>query len=206
MVLTNCLRKLLSLGVLQKPTGSPCRHSWECGFRCYRSYLYSNVGGFCDRTVGKSQLTDYHCLGNGSQILLPWDQFILPIGKIGMEIFRLLGIPYERNKLLHPDYDWAEFTYGDLLGSFGYALSAHDGRWFGNRYFLGGFIGLFFFTRYHAGCTNHKVMTKLNLSNSRCSPTKTFCFFLQLDCRPFYFLLRNCYSGPEQGFSWCRPS
>ena len=35
--------------------------------------------------------------------------------KIGMEIFRLLGIPYERNKLLHPDYDWAEFNYGDLL-------------------------------------------------------------------------------------------
>ncbi len=35
--------------------------------------------------------------------------------KIGMEIFRLVGIPYEKNKLLKPDYDWGSFRYSDLF-------------------------------------------------------------------------------------------
>ena len=35
--------------------------------------------------------------------------------KIGMEVFRLLGISYQPNKFLKPDYDWSNFTYSDLL-------------------------------------------------------------------------------------------
>jgi len=35
--------------------------------------------------------------------------------KIGMEVFRLLGISYQQNKFLKPDYDWSSFTYSDLL-------------------------------------------------------------------------------------------
>ena len=35
--------------------------------------------------------------------------------KIGMEVLRLFGIPYQKNKFLRPDYDWSNFTYPDLL-------------------------------------------------------------------------------------------
>ena len=35
--------------------------------------------------------------------------------KIGMEIFRLLGISYKENRLLRPDYEWSNFSYADLL-------------------------------------------------------------------------------------------
>jgi len=35
--------------------------------------------------------------------------------KIGMILLDLMGINYPRNKLLNPDYDWAHFTYKELL-------------------------------------------------------------------------------------------
>jgi uncharacterized protein (DUF2062 family) len=34
--------------------------------------------------------------------------------QIGMIFLRLLGIDYERNKLLSADYNWAEFSWADL--------------------------------------------------------------------------------------------
>ena len=34
--------------------------------------------------------------------------------QIGMVFFKLLGINYEANKLLSPDYDWGDFSFSDL--------------------------------------------------------------------------------------------
>ena len=34
--------------------------------------------------------------------------------QIGMVFFKLLGINYEANKLLNPDYDWGDFSFSDL--------------------------------------------------------------------------------------------
>lgn len=34
--------------------------------------------------------------------------------QIGMVFFKLLGINYEANKILSPDYDWGDFSFSDL--------------------------------------------------------------------------------------------
>ena len=35
--------------------------------------------------------------------------------KIGMTLLKLIGVSYPKNKLLSPEYDWAEFSYKELL-------------------------------------------------------------------------------------------
>ncbi len=35
--------------------------------------------------------------------------------RIGMEILKLVGVEYEMNKLLKPNYDWSNFNYADFL-------------------------------------------------------------------------------------------
>lgn len=35
--------------------------------------------------------------------------------RIGLEFLKLIGVEYERNKLLKPDYDWTVFSYADFL-------------------------------------------------------------------------------------------
>ena len=35
--------------------------------------------------------------------------------KIGMTLLKLVGIDYPENRLLSPQYDWAEFSYKELL-------------------------------------------------------------------------------------------
>ena len=35
--------------------------------------------------------------------------------KIGMSILNLLGLDYPQNKLLSPEYDWAEFSFKELI-------------------------------------------------------------------------------------------
>ena len=35
--------------------------------------------------------------------------------KIGLSVLNLLGVDYQRNKLLSAEYNWSEFTFSDLL-------------------------------------------------------------------------------------------
>ena len=35
--------------------------------------------------------------------------------QVGLVVLNLLGIDYEKNKLLSPEYNWSEFSFEDLL-------------------------------------------------------------------------------------------
>lgn len=72
--------------------------------------------------------------------------------KIGMEIFRLLGISYKENRLLRPDYEWSNFSYADLLA----LLDTFPPMMVGGSV-IGIFLGVLSVFLYKISCNLYKI-------------------------------------------------
>ena len=79
--------------------------------------------------------------------------------KIGMEIFRLFGIPYDYNKILQPDYKWSDFSYGDLLA----LIDTFPPMMVGGSV-IGIFLGVVSVFLYKLSCNLYKIRNDQKLS------------------------------------------